>query len=155
VYYLCGYSIRLTPSKQYVDIFVPQLEEAYAVGERLPSDPTKPLRRSTRPCDKVSGPDKELRSFDEESFIRKAATKGINIARKSPSGLMEFRTQRPTPNGFEQINEDLFARKDNKFMVFNWAGVDSWKSPPQPVTKKNRGMDILVILCVSSVAMLV
>ena len=94
----------------------------------------------------MSGPDKELRSFDEECFIRKAATKGINIARKSPSSLMEFRTQRPTPNGFEQINEDLFARKDNKFMVFNWAGVDSWKSPPQPVTKKNRGMDILASL---------
>ncbi len=123
-----------------------QLEEAYAIGERLPTDPTKPLRRSTRPCEKVSGPDKDLRSFDEESFIRKAASKGFNIAKKSPSSLIEFRSQQPIPNGFEQINEGLFARKDNKFMVFNWAGVDSWTSPPQPVTKKNRGMDILASL---------
>ncbi len=123
-----------------------QLEEAYAIGERLPADPTKSLRRSTRPCEKVSGPDKELRSFDEDSFIRKAASKGINIAKKSPSSLIEFRSQRPIPNGFEQINDGLFARKDNKFMVFNWAGVDSWTSPPQPGTKKNRGMDILASL---------
>lgn len=31
------------------------------------------------------------------------------------------------PEGFEQINEDLYARKDNKFMVFNRPGVDTWK----------------------------
>ena len=123
-----------------------QLEEAYAIGERLPTDPTKPLRRSTRPCEKVSGPEGELRSFDEESFIRKAASKGINIRKKPPSSLVEFRSQRPIPNGFEQINEDLFARKDNKFIVFNYAGVNSWMSPPQPVTKKNRGMDIMASL---------
>ena len=36
--------------------------------------------------------------------------------------------------GFEQINEDLYARKDNKFLVLNSAGVESW-SGSQPVTK--------------------
>jgi len=130
------------------------LEQAYAIGERLPNDPTKPLRRSTRPCEKVSGPEKDLRSFDEASFILKAASRGINIRKKSLRSrekedninIIEFHTQRPIPAGFEQINEDLFARKDNKFMVFNGAGVDSWKSPPQPVTKTHRGIDILAAL---------
>ena len=130
------------------------MEQAYAIGERLPSDPSKPLRRSTRPCDKVSGKDKDLRSFDEASFILKAASKGVNVKKKSSSKgvsdkdmnmIESLHTQRPI-SGFEQINEDLFARKDNKFMVFNSAGVDSWSSPPQPVTKTRRGLDILAAL---------
>lgn len=38
--------------------------------------------------------------------------------------------------GFEQINEDLYARKDNKFMVFNGAAVDSWEDKGrEPLTK--------------------
>ena len=123
------------------------------MGERLASDPSKPLRRSTRPCDKVSGTNKDLRSFDEASFILKAASKGVNVKKKSSSKgvsdkdmnmIESLHTQRPI-SGFEQINEDLFARKDNKFMVFNSAGVDSWSSPPQPVTK-TRGIDILAAL---------
>ncbi len=122
------------------------LEQAYVIGERLPSDPTKPLRRSTRPCEKVSGPDKDLRSFDEAGFIMKAASRGINIRKKSSKSQIEFHTQRPIPSGFEQINEDLFARKDNKFMVFNGASVDSWKYPPQPVTKTKKGIDVLAAL---------
>ena len=136
-----------------ISSFVTKLEQAYAVGERLPSDPTKPLRRSTRPCEKVSGPDKDLRNFDEAGFILKAASRGINIRKRSSRSrdreedninIIKFHgTQRPIPSGFEQINEDLFARKDNKFMVFNGAGVDSWTSPPQPVTKTQRGVDIL------------
>jgi hypothetical protein len=128
------------------DCVMSQLEQAYAIGERVPSDPIKPLRRSTRPCEKISGPDKDLRRFDEAGFIMKAASKGINIRKKSSKSQVEFHTQRPIPLGFEQINEDLFARKDNKFMVFNGAGVDSWKSPPQPVTKTKKVIDILAAL---------
>lgn len=108
------------------------------------------------------GPGRDLRSFDESSFILKAASRGINVRRKSSRrpgegvsggssggggiGAADGNQQRPIPAGFEQINEDLFARKDNKFMVFNGAGVDSWKSPPQPVTKTHRGIDILASL---------
>ena len=36
--------------------------------------------------------------------------------------------------GFEQINEDLYARKDNKFIVLNGIGVDMWRGT-KPVTK--------------------
>lgn len=35
---------------------------------------------------------------------------------------------------FEQINEDMFSRKENKFMVFNGCGVDSW-SGTRSITK--------------------
>jgi hypothetical protein len=36
--------------------------------------------------------------------------------------------------GFEQINEDMYARNDNKFLVLNGAGVECWTGS-QPVTK--------------------
>ena len=104
------------------------------------------MRRSTRPCEKVSGPDKDLRGFDESAFILKAASRGINIrktssrSREEEANLSQF-SGHPIPTGFEQINEDLYARKDNKFMVFNGPGVESWVSPPQPVTK-TKGIDI-------------
>jgi hypothetical protein len=104
------------------------------LGQRLPNDPFKPFKRSTRPSGKVSGPCSDLKSFDEASFLIKAAARGINI-RKSASNnsgkteidMLTFHT-RPIPAGFEQINEDLFARKDNKFMVFNGPGVDSFST---------------------------
>lgn len=32
------------------------------------------------------------------------------------------------------INEDMFSRKENKFMVFNGPGVDSW-TDTNPITK--------------------
>jgi len=35
---------------------------------------------------------------------------------------------------FEQINEDLFAKRDNKFIVFNGKGVDCWNGT-EPVTR--------------------
>jgi len=116
-----------------------QLEQAYTTGQKLPPDPSKPLRRSTRPCAKVSGSGKELKSFDESSFILKAAARGINVRKSSSQTqrLLTYQPQRIIPAGFEQINEDLYARKDNKFMVFNGAGVNSWKTPPCPVTKTN------------------
>jgi len=122
---------------------ISQLDQAYATG--APPTKTKPLRRSTRPCEKVSGSGKDLNSFDEASFILKAASRGINIRKKSLRSH-DKADQRPIPSGFEQINEDLYARKDNKFMVFNGAGVDSWSTPPQPVTKTRRTIDILADL---------
>lgn len=77
------------------------------------------------------------------SFVEKAARIGVPIVphdevmtfKSEP--LFQFERQRKVPSGFEQINEDMFARKDNKFMVFNGAGVDSWKGT-EPVTKVSR-----------------
>ena len=68
----------------------------------------------------------------KSDFVKKAAELGITIQSyddimhlKSPS-LFAFARVGEVPAGFEQINDDLYARKDNKFMVFNGAGVDNW-----------------------------
>jgi hypothetical protein len=118
-----------------------QLDQVYATGQKLPHDPSKPLRRSTRPCGEVSGPGKDIKRFDESAFILKAASRGINIRKTAVQNpddkidVLKFQSQLQVPPGFEQINEDLYARKDNKFMVFNGAGVMSWQNPPEALTK--------------------
>jgi hypothetical protein len=77
---------------------------------------------------------------DKSEFVKKAAKLGITIQSyedivkaKSPP-LFTFERDGEVPAGFEQINDDLFARKDNKFMVFNGAGVDAWHGI-EPITK--------------------
>jgi len=74
------------------------------------------------------------------SFTTKAARLGINIGTNSEastgngSSLFPLQKRRSIPPEFEQINDDMFARKDNKFMVFNGRGVDSWHGV-EPVTR--------------------
>jgi hypothetical protein len=71
-------------------------------------------------------------------FVAKAAKKGIaitsheDICKSQP--LFSFGRKHAVPPGFEMINEDMFSRKDNKFMVFNGPGVDSWAGNT-PMTK--------------------
>ena len=48
--------------------------------------------------------------------------------------LFPLEVKKKFPNGYEQINDDLFARKDNRFMVFNGVGVEN-KWPPKPKSK--------------------
>jgi len=73
-------------------------------------------------------------------FVQKASTLGVNItsheviSNEVSPALFTVDRNRRVPLGFEQINEDLFARKDNKFMVFNGAGVETWNGTT-PVTK--------------------
>lgn len=71
-------------------------------------------------------------------FVAKAAEKGISITShkelEKTQPLFSFGRKHTVPAGFEMINEDMFSRKDNKFMVFNGPGVDSW-SGNSPVTK--------------------
>ncbi len=56
---------------------------------------------------------------------------------KAPSpALFPTEERLKIPRGYEQINDDLFARKDNRFMVFNGVSVGVepiW--PPKPKTK--------------------
>ncbi len=74
------------------------------------------------------------------AFVTRAKRVGIPItahtdlvgSRSQPLFQVERRKQ--VPAGFEMINEDFFARRDNKFMVFNGAAVDSWHGT-EPVTK--------------------
>ena len=73
-------------------------------------------------------------------FVTRASKKGISItsheelARTRSQPLFQFERRRPVPAGFEMINEDMFSRKENKFMVFNGSGVDSW-TDTNPITK--------------------
>lgn len=66
-------------------------------------------------------------------FVTKAGKLNISItsqrelARAKSQPLFQFDRKQSVPAGFEMINEDMFALKDNKFMVFNGAGVDSWR----------------------------
>ena len=71
-------------------------------------------------------------STESMSFVNKAARLGIKItphqekaANVLPPVYQSDQTNLVLPE-FEQINEDMFSRKENKFMVFNGAGVESW-----------------------------
>jgi hypothetical protein len=83
----------------------------------------------------------EARKMERKpQFVARASQKGISItsheelSRTRSRPLFQFERRRPVPAGFEMINEDLFSRKENKFMVFNGPGVDSW-SGATPETK--------------------
>jgi hypothetical protein len=75
------------------------------------------------------------------SFVTRAARLGVPITSHSDliksrnQPLFQFERRKEVPAGFEMINEDMFARKDNKFMVLNGTGVDSWRGTGSPVTK--------------------
>jgi hypothetical protein len=74
---------------------------------------------------------------NDSVFVSKASGLGFEVsphhADKSLP-LFPFEKHQQVPAGFEMINEDMFARKDNKFMVFNRAGVHSWTGT-EPKTK--------------------
>lgn len=84
------------------------------------------------------------------SFVLKAAKLGISItAHQDRVGskdrpLFHFKREQAIPVGFEMINEGLFASKKNKFMVFNGAGVDSWRLDTTPVTK-SKGVECMLL----------
>lgn len=76
----------------------------------------------------------------KSNLVMRAAGLGIPITSHSEliksrsEPLFQFEGRKSVPAGFEMINEDMFARKENKFMVFNGAAVDSWLGTA-PVTK--------------------
>lgn len=83
-------------------------------------------------------------------FTKRASRLGINTGAQSEttggnsSELFPAHQRRSIPFEFEQINDDMFARKDNKFMVFNGPGVDSWHGA-EPVTRILKPEDIFFI----------
>lgn len=83
------------------------------------------------------------------TFLKKASRLGISIIPRTDYISEEIAPLYPSerkhisPEGFEQINDDLFARKDNTFMVFNGAGVDSWKGT-HPITKLSHSESIIL-----------
>lgn len=110
-----------------------QLDMTYMLGEKPKTSKKASNMKASRDEEDEMGP----------TFAEKANRLGIAIPSASviESGksapLFTFERKGGVPSGFEQINEDLFARKDNKFIVLNGAGVDSWDGtkPTQPKTK--------------------
>ena len=67
--------------------------------------------------------------------------------KKSPS-LFSKEARRSIPEGFEQINDDMFARRDNRFVVFNGTGLDTWRKDSKEPRTKTHGLedDIQLVL---------
>lgn len=65
---------------------------------------------------------------EPSAFVKKAERVGIAI-RAHPRQLVSGASD-ALPFGFEQINDNMFSRKANKFMVFNLPGVLTWKDSP-------------------------
>jgi hypothetical protein len=123
------------------------LDLTYMQGERQVS-----LKKSDS---ETSTAKSEHKDTGSTHFVTKASKLGITIQSyedivkaKSPP-LFTFVRDGDVPSGFEQINEDLFARKDNKFMVFNGAGVDTWRGT-EPITKVSTMSDDPLVEAVSS-----
>ena len=109
-----------------------EIEKSYISGTEL-------VEKKITPID-----DKILQSNDKiddnkSPLLQRAKMMGFPMTNSYDGSSTRFslftdkNREKPIPSGFEQINEDLYARKDNRFMVFNDAGVENW--PPRPVTK--------------------
>lgn len=75
---------------------------------------------------------------EESTFMRKARSFNIykhDFQKSQPPSLFSPNKDVDIPVGFEQINDGLYARKDNRFMVFNYVGIESQQWPPSAVTK--------------------
>jgi len=74
--------------------------------------------------------------------MNKGASKGnIESNENMPGFSLGAKDSYRIHEGFEQINEDLYARKDNKFIVFNGIAVDYWDES-KPMTKLGGMIDL-------------
>jgi hypothetical protein len=131
--------------KLYTSLFPP--DKSVPTTDRIFISGKKDLekKRESKPLSK--GADSAQKT---SSFVTKAAKCGIPItahvdrmkSRSEP--LFKFKREQAVPVGFEMINEGLFASKKNKFMVFNGAGVDSWRLDTAPITKTS-GVECMLL----------
>lgn len=81
------------------------------------------------------------------TFVKKARRLGISVqphesgGAPSSASLFPLELRKRVPAGFEQINDDLFCRKSNKFFVLNGAAVDTWDGT-LPITKVFQTEDV-------------
>jgi len=125
-----------------------QLDVAYIRGQTKDEASVSISKRNPMPLLDDDNDDLVVRI--DSAFKAKATMHGfalrsydMKLDTSSPSLFSEMK-QSHIPEGFEQINEDLYARKDNRFLVFNSPCLGVW--PPNPVTKINCGItdDILI-----------
>ena len=120
----CSFFDQATP--------ISKLDKTYITGKQLPGDATSLsfLNRTGQSSSKDdTKEDIGIASFSSSRWNKQRAEK------KSPS-LFSYETRNRVPEGFEQINDDLFARRDNRFVVFNGTGLETWgKDSKEPRTK--------------------
>lgn len=93
---------------------------------------------STFKNESIQSNDNTVQSEEESTFMRKARKLNIykhDFQKSPPPSLFIPNQDVEIPIGFEQINDGLYARKDNRFMVFNYVGIESQQWPPSAVTK--------------------
>ena len=150
-----GWDSHMTEEDHYSEVFSINDTTTYKRSD-LTTDSSLKLYTSLFPPDKsmattdltfITGKKSENKSKTKapthrtSNFVVKAAKCGIPITShddrmtQGSQPLFEVNGLKTVPAGFEMINEDMFARKQNKFMVFNGAGVDSWCTETSPKTK--------------------
>lgn len=132
-------SLQLYTSLYPPDQPVPTNDLIFVTGKKSIEDDKK-KQHSKRLSSPKSG----------SSFVAKASKAGITITAhekrvdEKDRPLFHFKRGQVVPEGFEMVNEGLFASKKNKFMVFNEAGVDSWRLERTPVTK-TKGVENMLL----------
>jgi hypothetical protein len=132
-------------SAESLKIYVHEFDETtnLTTADRIFLEAYTPGAKSERRWPEYSRP------HPKSCFVKKASQLGIHITPRSAiasaadTPLFQSELRQDIPAGFEQINEDMFSRSDNKFMVFNRAGVDSWNGT-QPITKISHAENILL-----------
>lgn len=61
---------------------------------------------------------------NQEMTLQRTISKWLNDPEGTSIPSMTLHSK--LRQGFEQINDDLYAKKDNKFLVLNGAGISSW-----------------------------
>ncbi len=110
----------------------------------------------TIPTDRFAERRKLIDNERGPSFVEKSAKLGISVIsddethRSSLPALYERERRHVAPEGFEQINEDLYSRTDNKYMVLNGAGVATWNGS-RGVTKISHADSLLLFTSTSRI----
>mmetsp|Transcript_41443 Transcript_41443/g.125485 ORF Transcript_41443/g.125485 Transcript_41443/m.125485 type:complete len:651 (-) Transcript_41443:39-1991(-) len=132
-----------------------RLQKTYILGESMQEEE---MQKKTTGRNAVSFKDEgnEVSSDEDKpemsSFAASAEKLGIPMTswqertRRQSTSLFSYESRKGIPTGFEQINEDLYARKENRFMVMNGSSLDNWQSKPKPKTKVHRLEEDIVLL---------
>ena len=128
----CSFFDQATPS-------LSKLNRTYITGKSLPADSSSLTKQ-----------DPSLSQANGNTLGERASTSrwSKRMAEKKSPSLFSKEAGRSIPEGFEQINDDMFARRDNRFVVFNGTGLDTWRKDSKEPRTKTHGLedDIQIVL---------
>lgn len=119
-----------------------RLDKTYITGKQLPGNTSSSTIRNRFDLSKSSEDTNEDTGSSQPSSSRWNKQRA---EQKSPS-LFSYEARKNVPEGFEQINDDLFARRDNRFVVFNGTGLATWRKDSKEPRTRVHGLeeDVLV-----------